>query len=165
MGLESEARATVRYSTQSGQFTAMGHILRVAAGPPVTVTLKRLSPMGADSRRTRTATRLPVSVRVVTSSVTSSLGQEDMPGWTENVSETGMLLATSLLLAVGDVLRLALSSGPESVVVSGRVTRVQESEDKSRGQFGVGVEIANASDTERARWAAFVARIQRQERK
>lgn len=165
MGLESEARATVRYSTQSGQFTAMGQILRVAAGPPVTVTLKRLSPMGADSRRTRTATRLPVSVRVVTSSVTSSLGQEDMPGWTENVSETGMLLATSLLLAVGDVLRLALSSGPESVVVSGRVTRVQESEDKSRGQFGVGVEIANASDTERARWAAFVARIQRQERK
>jgi hypothetical protein len=88
-----------------------------------------------------------------------------MPGWSENVSETGMLLATSLLLAVGDVLRLALSSGPESVEVNGRVTRVQESEDKNRGQFRVGVEIANASDTERARWVAFVARVQRQERK
>jgi hypothetical protein len=86
-----------------------------------------------------------------------------MPGWTENVSETGMLLATSLLLAVGDVLRLALSSGLDGVVVRGRVTRVQEGEDKK--QFGVGVEIANVSDTERARWVAFVARIQRQERR
>jgi hypothetical protein len=46
-GLESEAQATVRYSTQSGQFTAIGQILRVAAGPPVTVTFKRLSPIGA----------------------------------------------------------------------------------------------------------------------
>jgi len=166
-GLESEAQATVRYSTQSGRFTAIGQILRVAAGPPVTVTFKRLSPIGADPRRVpiRTAARLPVSVRVVTSSVASSLGQEDMSEWTENLSSSGVLLGVSLLLAVGDVLRLVVSLGSESVTVHGRVTRVQESEDKKQGQFGVGVEIANASDTERARWLAFVARVQRQERK
>jgi hypothetical protein len=69
------------------------------------------------------------------------------------------------LLAVGDVLRLVVTLGSEGVVVHGRVIRVQESEDKKQGQFGVGVEIANASDTERARWLAFVARVQRQERK
>jgi hypothetical protein len=166
-GLESEAQATVRYNTQSGQFVATGQILRVAAGPPVTVTFKRLLPMGEDPRRSpvRTAARLPVSVRVVTSSVTSSLGQEDMPGQTENLSAHGMLLGTSLLLAVGDVLRLAVSSNVGSAVVHGRVTRVQESEDKKQGQFGVGVEIVNASDAERARWLAFVASVQRQERK
>ncbi len=166
-GLESEAQATVRYRTPSGQFTAVGQVLRVAAGPPVTVTFKRLSPLGADPRRNpvRTAARLPVSVRVVTSSVTSSLGQEDMPGWTENLSVNGMLLATSLLLAVGDVLRLAVSAGVEIAVVHGRVTRVQESADKTQAQFGVGVEIVHAGDTERTRWLAFVGRIQRQERK
>lgn len=166
-GLESEAQATVRYSTQSGQYTAIGQILRVAAGPPVTVTFKRLSPTGTDPRRIpiRTAARLPVSVRVVTSSVASSLGQEDMPGWTENLSSTGMLLATSLLLAVGDVLRLAVSLGAEVALVHGRVTRVQESEDKKGGRFGVGVEIVSSGDSERARWLVFLERVQRQERK
>jgi hypothetical protein len=166
-GLESEAQATVRYKNQAGQFTAVGQILRVAAGPPVTVTFKRLSPMGADPRRApiRTAVRLPVSVRVVTSSVTSSLGQQDRPGWTENISSTGILLGTSLLLAVGDVLRLAVSHGTEGVVVHGRVIRVQESEAKEQAQFGVGVELAHPSEADRQRWFAFLARFQNQQRR
>jgi hypothetical protein len=166
-GLESEAQATVRYSNQAGRFVAIGHILRVATGPPVTVTFKRLSPMGADPRRApiRTAAKLPVSVRVVTSSVTSSLGQEDMPGWTENLSSTGILLGTSLLLAVGDVLRLAVSHGTEGVVVHGRVIRVHESEDNAQARFGVGVELAHPGEVDRQRWFSFLARFLNQERR
>jgi PilZ domain len=166
-GLESEAQATVRYSNQSGQFTAVGNILRVAAGPPVTVTFKRLAPLGADPRRIpiRTAARLPVSVRVVTSSVASSLGQEDMPGWTENLSASGMLLGTSLLLAIGDVLRLAVSHGAECTVMHGRVIRVHESEDRAQSQFGVGVELVHGSEVERQRWLVFLARLQGQQRR
>lgn len=164
-GLESEAQATVRYRNQSGQFTAVGHILRVASGPPVTVTFKRLSPLGADPRRSpiRTVVRLPLSVRVVTSSVTSSLGQEDMPGWTENLSASGMLLGTSLLLAIGDVLRLAVAYGTGSMVVHGRVIRVHESEAKEQSQFGVGVELVHASEADRQQWLAFLARFQSRE--
>jgi hypothetical protein len=164
-GLESEAQATVRYRNQSGQFTAIGYILRVASGPPVTVTFKRLSPLGADPRRIpiRIAARLPVSVRVVTSSVASSLGQEDMPGWTENLSANGMLLGTSLLLAIGDVLRLAVANGADGTVVHGRVIRVHESEAKEQAQFGVGVELVHRSETDRRLWLAFLSRFQSRE--
>jgi hypothetical protein len=166
-GLESEAQATVRYSNQAGQFTAVGQILRVATGPPVTVTFKRLSPMGADPRRApvRIPVRMPVSVRVVTSSVASSLGQEDMPGWTENVSSSGMLLGTSLLLAVGDVLRLAVCHGSEGVVVHGRVIRVHENDDEEKAKFGVGVALSHPSEADRQRWFAFLARFQSRERR
>jgi hypothetical protein len=166
-GLESEAQATVRYTNPAGQFMAVGQVLRVAAGPPVTVTFKRLSPMGADPRRPpiRIAARMPVSVRVITSSVASSLGQEDMPGWTENVSSSGMLLGTSLLLAVGDALRLAVCHNTEGVVVHGRVIRVHEGEDKEQAEFGVGVELVHPSEADRQRWFVFLARYQSQERR
>ena len=166
-GLEFEAQATLRYSNRSGQYTAIGHILRVAAGPPVTVTFKRPALAGSDpSRRPmRTAANLPVSVRVLTSSVSASLGQEDMPGSTENVSAGGVLLLMSLLLAVGDVVRLLVSNGAEGAVVHGRVIRVYESEAKGRGQFGVGIEFAHENEAERERWLAFLGHYQRRERR
>ena len=164
-GLESEAQATVRYNNRAGQFTAIGQIQRVAAGPPVTVTFKRLAPRGSDLRPIRTAARLPVSVRVITSSVASSLGQDDMPCLTENLSVGGMFLGTSLLLAVGDVLRLTVSNGIEGQVVHGRVIRVHECEDKEQARFGVGVEFVYAEEAERKCWLAFFARFQRQERR
>jgi hypothetical protein len=166
-GLEFEAEATLHYSNRSGQYTAIGHIMRVAAGPPVTVTFKQLAPIGRDPRRSplRTAANLSVSVRVVSSSVSSSLGQEDMPGSTENVSASGLLLVMSLLLAVGDVVRLLVSHGPESVVVHGRVIRVYESENKERGQFGVGIEFVHEDAAEQEGWRAFLACFHRRERK
>jgi len=166
-GLEFEAEATLRYSNRSGQYTAIGHILRVAAGPPVTVTFKRLASVGSDPRYApvRTAATLPAMVRVVTSSVSSSLGQEDMPGSTENVSATGLLLVMSLLLAVGDVVNLIVSNGSESVGVHGRVIRVYESANKERGQFGVGIEFVHENEVEREGWRAFLAHIQRRDRR
>jgi len=164
-GLESEAQATVRYRNQAGQFTASGHILRVATGPPVTITFKRLSPRGSDSRPIRIVARLPVLVRVVTSSVTSSLGLEDMPSWTENLSATGLLLGTSLLLAVGDVLRLSISYGAEGVEAHGRVIRVYENEDREHAKFGVGVEFVHASKAQQQRWLAFLACVENRERR
>ena len=166
-GLEFEAQATLRYRNHSGRHTAIGHILRVAAGPPVTVTFKRPAPLGTDPRQSpvRTAARLPVSVHVVTSSVASSLGQEDTPDSTENLSASGMLLGTSLLLAVGDFLRLVVSHGAEGAVVHGRVIRVHESEDREQGQFGVGVEFVHETEAERERWLTFLARFQGRERR
>jgi len=76
-----------------------------------------------------------------------------------------MLLGTSLLLAVGDVLRLAVSHGDEGAVVHGRVIRVQESENREQAQFGVGVEFVHASEAERERWLAFFACFQSRERR
>lgn len=164
-GLEFEAEATLRYSNRSGQYTAIGHILRVASGPPVTVTFKRLALAESDPWRSplRTAANLPVLVRVVTSSVSSSLGQEDMPGSTDNVSATGLLLMMSLLLAVGDVVRLLVSKGSESVVVQGRVIRVYESEHRERGQFGVGIAFMHEDEAERENWQAFLAHFRQRE--
>jgi hypothetical protein len=166
-GLEFEAQATLRYGNRSSQHTAIGRILRVASGPPVTVTFKRLAPTQSDSKRppSRTAASLPVAVRVVTSSVSSSLGQEDMPGLTENVSANGILLATSLLLAVGDVVRLLVTNGAEAAVVHGRVIRVCEGENKVRGQFVMGVELTHEDHVEREGWLAFLAHFQRRERR
>ena len=164
-GLEFEAQATLRYSNRSGQYTAIGHIVRVAAGPPVTVTFKRLARAGSDPRHSpqRMTVNLPVSVRVVTSSVSSSVGQEDMPGSTENVSASGLVLVMSLLLAVGDVVRLLVLNGAKEAVVRGRVIRVYESE--KRGQFGVGIEFVHENEAERARWLVFLTHFQRQERR
>jgi hypothetical protein len=86
-----------------------------------------------------------------------------MPGWTENLSSNGMLLGTSLLLAIGDVLRLAVAYGADGTVVHGRVIRVQESEAKEQAQFGVGVELVHASEAGRQQWLGFLTRFQSRE--
>jgi len=158
-GLESEARATVRYSNSAGNFTALGHIVRVASGPPVTVTLKRLVPLGSDPRRTPVpAPMVPVSLHIVKSRVALPVGPDGIPGMAQNLSDTDMLLETSVLLAVGDTLRLALGGLFGSAVVHGRVTRVSEGEGKVRGHFGVGIELAHDTDQEREQWLGLAQR-------
>lgn len=163
-GLEAEASATLRYSNASGHYTAIGHILRVASGPPVTVTFKRLVPVESGPRvggnrhgLVRTAVNLPVTVHVMTSRVSSLEEPEGVPGQTENISSSGMLLLTSLLLAVGDMVRLVVRKDDASVEVCGRVVRVFETDDDKRGRFGVGLEFVHASDGERERWLHFAA--------
>lgn len=163
-GLESEAQATLRYSNRSGQFTAIGRISRVAAGPPVTVTFKRLAPYGSDSRRpVRTVATLPVSVYVVNSSVSASLGDCETPGYTQNLSSTGLLIATSLLLAVGDVVRLVVLNKDQTASVHGRVIRVFENEDKRQGHFGVGIEFVYKEEKEKEQWHTFASDFLRAE--
>ena len=112
-GLESEGRATLRFSNQAGLHTAIGHIVRVASGPPVTVTFERLGGVASDLRRvsSRPSTNLCVSVRVMASSVSSSVGQGESRGYAQTMSDDGMLLQTSVLLAVGDVVRLSVPVG------------------------------------------------------
>lgn len=162
-GLESEAQATLRYDSQAGQVTALGRILRVASGPPVTVTFKRLVPMVSDPRRSlvRTSANLPVSVRVLSSSVNASVSQEEIPSMTQNLSSSGMLISTSLLLAVGDLLRLRVQNGGNQVDVRGRVSRVFENENPTAARFGVGIELVPDSDGERESWMDFLGEFQR----
>ena len=162
-GLESEAHATLRYSNSSGHYTAIGHIIRVAAGPPVTVTFKRLAPIGSDPRRSlvRTLVNLPVALQVISSSVSSPPVEGDTMGRATNISTSGMALTTSKLLAVGDVIRVQVSGLQGNVTVQGRVVRVFESEDREQGQFGVGIELSHASEDERDRWLEFAADFQR----
>lgn len=158
-GLESEGRATVRYTTAAGNFMALGHIVRVASGPPVTVTLKRLTPMGSDSRRTPIPSLcVPVALHIVHSRVASPFGADGAAGTAESLSDTEMLLKTSVLLAVGDTLRLDLRSSFGLAVVHGRVTTVSESTGKVRGQFGVGIELVHDTDDEREQWLRFTQR-------
>jgi PilZ domain len=161
-GLESEAQAVLRYSNPAGHYTAIGHILRVASGPPVTVTFKRLSGIGSDTRRSlvRTVVSLPVLVHVVTSSVGASLGCAAAAGHTQNLSSSGMLLEISLLLAVGDVVRVEVSGPSATVVVHGRVVRVCESEAQGKGAFGVGIAFVHDSEEEHDRWLEFAADFQ-----
>jgi len=156
-GLESEAQATVRYSNSVGNFTAIGRIVRVASGPPVTVTFKRLVPMGENSRRApvRLPGTLPVSLHIVNSRVAPPSGPGSVAAKAENLSDGGMLLHTSVLLAVGDTLRLVLAGQVGSVVVHGRVIRVFEGEGKVQGQFGVGIELVHETDDERELWLRF----------
>jgi hypothetical protein len=158
-GLESEGRATVRYSTAAGNFTALGHIVRVASGPPVTVTLKRLVPIGSDSRRTPVPSlNVPVALHIVRSRVAMPFGADGVAGTAESLSDRDMLLKTSVLLAVGDTLRLDLRSPFGMAVVHGRVTRVSESAGKVRGQFGVGIEFVHETGDEREQWLSFTQR-------
>jgi hypothetical protein len=166
-GLDIEAHATLCYRNHSGRHTAVGHILRVVAGPPVTVTFKHPVPMTTDPRRlpVRTAARLPVSLHLVFPSASPPPGQEDLHGSTENLGASGAFVWTSRLLAVGDVLRLAVSLGAESAVVRGRVVRIVESEDGEDHRFGVGVEFVHATETERECWLAFLARLQSRDRR
>lgn len=165
-GLESEAQAVLRYSNPSGHFTAIGHIVRVASGPPVTVTFKRLSSVGSDPRRSlvRTPVNLPLLLHVVSSSVGSSVGLEGAAGHTQNVSTSGMLIETKVLLAVGDVVRVDVDTEPGPVVVFGRVVRVSESEE-GKGHFGVGIALVHEGEDERDRWLEFAARFQRASRR
>jgi hypothetical protein len=158
-GLESEARAVVRYSNSLGNFTAFGHIVRVASGPPVTVTFKRLVPLGIDPRRTPVPSpTLPVALHIVKSRVASPFGPEGVPGLVQTLSDTDMLLETSVLLAVGDTLRLGLGAQLASTVVLGRVIRVSESDGKMRGQFRVGIELVFETDHEREHWTDLAHR-------
>lgn len=165
-GLESEAQATLRYSNEAGRFSAIGQIQRVSSGPPVTVTFKRLSPLGLDARRApvRVTARLPVAVHALSSSVATSAGQIDGDGWTDDLSASGLLLSTSLLLAVGDVLQLRVL-GEESVEIYGRVVRVHESDSGEQGRFGVGVELHPRSHAEHQRWLGFAGRLQNRSRR
>jgi hypothetical protein len=160
-GLESEAQATVRYSNPSGSFTASGLIVRVASGPPVTVTFKRLVLTGSDPRRApaRSASGFPVSLHIVSSRVAPPVGPGGIPGTAQDLREQGVLLKTSLLLAVGDTVRLVPSDEPEPVGVQGRVVRVYEGE--GEGQFGVGVEFVYNDVGERERWLDFAAKRRR----
>jgi hypothetical protein len=166
-GLESEAQAILRYSNPSGHFTAVGHIVRVASGPPVTVTFKRLSNVGSDPRRSlvRTSVNLPLRLLVESSSVGSSVGLEGAEGFTQNVSTSGMLIDTKVLLAVGDVVRVDVDGTADPVVVHGRVVRVCESEDKGQGNFAVGIALIHESEDERERWLEFAAQFQRRSRR
>lgn len=158
-GLEAEARALVRYSDSAGNYTALGHIVRVASGPPVTVTLKRLVPLGTDPRRTPVpCPTLPVALHIVKSRVAVPFGPEGVPGLVQDLGEADMLLETSLLLSVGDTLRLGVGTELTSAVVSGRVIRVSESERKPRGQFRVGIELVFETDLEREHWMELVQR-------
>ena len=153
-GMESEAQATVRYSNSAGSFTAVGRIVRVTSGPPVTVTLKRLVPLAENFHRVPTGvpSALPVSLHIVSSRVASPFAA-DVQGTAQSLSEIGMLLQTSVLLAVGDTLRLEVGDQAGSAVVHGRVIRVFESEGK--GHFGVGIELVHESDDERELWLRF----------
>ena len=157
-GLESEPQATVRYSNASGSFVAMGIIVRVASGPPVTVTFKRLVPAGSGPRRpqARSTAVFPVSLHIVRSRVEPAGGLDEISGIAQDISDRGMLLKTSVLLAVGDLVRLVACDEPDQVEVHGRVVRVFEGEVK--GQFGVGIEFLFGTDDERERWACFAAR-------
>jgi hypothetical protein len=161
-GLESEARATLRYSNTAGHYTAIGHILRVASGPPVTVTFKRLMPVEIGARETsirrgliRTPVDLPVAVHVVRSRVSPAQEPAGAPGRAENISSSGMLLQTSLLLSVGDTVRLVVTKDHDTIEVHGRVTRVFESEDGGSGRFGIGIEFVHVDENERERWLQF----------
>jgi hypothetical protein len=160
-GLESEAQATVRYSNPSGSFTATGLIVRVASGPPVTVTFKRLVLASSDPRRApaRSAAVFPVALHIVRSRVAPPVGPDGIPGTAQNLNEDGLLLKTSLLLAVGDTVRLVPCDEPQPVEAQGRVVTVYESE--GEGQFGVGIEFVYDDDGERERWLDFVARWRR----
>jgi len=156
-GLEAEAQATVRYSSPSGSFTAAGRIVRVASGPPVTITFMRLVPMRSDLGRPalRYPVIFPVSLHVENSRVAPGLGPEGAPATAQNISDSGVLLQTSILLAVGDTVRLALPG--QEAEVHGRVIRVFE----NAGQFGVGIELVHATDVERQAWLTFAAERRR----
>jgi hypothetical protein len=156
--LESEAQASVHYSNASGSFVAMGIIVRVASGPPVTVTFKRLVPAGSEPRRpqVRSPAVFPVSLHIVCSRVEPPDGLDGISGMVQEVSDSAMLLKTSVLLAVGDRVRLVPRDEPDPVGVQGRVVRVFE--DEGKGQFGVGIELIFKDDEERERWLRFAAR-------
>ena len=161
-GLESEGRATLRFSNQAGLHTAIGHIVRVASGPPVTVTFERLADVARDLRRvsSRPSANLGVSVQVVASSVSSSVGQGESRGYAQTMSDEGMLLQTSVLLAVGDIVRLSVPVGDGAAnpcVLHGRVNRVTELDLQGECPFSVGIELIHESDGERERWRCFVA--------
>ena len=154
-GLESEAHATVRYSNSSGSFTARGPIVRVASGPPVTVTFKRLLAAPAEPRRAaaNSSAFFPISMQILRSRVEPSVGLDGISGMAQVQSERRLLLKTSLLLAVGDSVRLVPSDELE-VCVQGRVVTVSESE----GQFSVGIELVSDGPANRERWLHFAAK-------
>ena len=161
-GLESEGQATFRYSNQFGSHTATGHIVRVASGPPVTVTFERLAKVDGGQKRgqLQAFVNVPVSVQVITSSVASSIGRQDGRAHTQKLSTDGMLLETTLLLAVGDVLRLVVLTDPEPAqgrVLHGRVVRSFELDQKSERPFGVGVEFVHETEGDRIAWVQFAA--------
>jgi hypothetical protein len=161
-GVEAEVQAMLCYSNDAGRFAAVAHIQRVASGPPVTVTFKLLPSLGFDSRRAplRMPAKIPVVLRALSSSVASSAGAMDSGAWIEDASASGMLLSTSLLLAVGDVLAVQVSANADPTDVHARVVRVHESDSGLAGRFGVGVLVQPRSEAERRSWLGLVGRLQ-----
>jgi hypothetical protein len=156
-GLEAEAHALVRYSNSSGGFAAMGRIIRVASGPPVTVTFKRLVPVDASPRRAAAddLATIPAALHIVRSCVAPLSGPDGVEGTVQNLTDRTIFLQTSLLLAVGDTLRVEIGNGARSTAVHGRVIRVERDRTGIEG-FGVGVELVHETDDEHQRWLALV---------
>jgi hypothetical protein len=154
-GLSPGAGVSVLYTSDLGQHTGRSLVLRVAAGPPVTVALELPNRIETDQRRRfpRTAVRLPLGLAVVASSVMPS-GREDRRARTRNLGGGGLLVETTLPLAPGDSVKVTLGLSGRLRATLGqtgqfmaRVLRVQ-AVDGTCG-YRVGLEFLFDSEAER----------------
>jgi hypothetical protein len=167
-GLEAGHGAVVCYTNRTGRHTGHATILRVANGPPVTVALQRLVGVETEQRRgyPRVSVRLPATLAAGAESPSAAGGLSDVRARIRNLGAGGVLVETSLPLAAGDEVDLAVPEPARTVArrerhVTGKVLRVGKGTEGKRAARVAGVEFSFSSDDERDAWARFVLALQR----
>jgi Tfp pilus assembly protein PilZ len=171
--LESGGEVRVRHASHFGQHSGLVRILRVAAGPPPSLVLERLTHVETEQRRrsVRHAACLPVSIRVVASKRKQQIGLQEARARTRNLSASGLLIETSLLLRVGEIVELTLAEvdpglvlRPDRFAIRGKVVRVDALGTSPRRAQGAAVELVPDNEASRTKWAQFMLALQRNER-
>ncbi len=110
--------------------------------------------MSEDKRRYE---RLPVELE---GEVSAASDHNFYTGFTQNISEGGLFIATSHLHPLGTPLEFSftLDDGPEPIQARGLVRWVREPEAQSPMPTGMGVEFESLSAAELKRVQAYIAR-------
>jgi hypothetical protein len=110
--------------------------------------------------------RLPATLAAGAESPSAAGGLSDVRARIRNLGAGGVLVETSLPLAAGDEVDLAVPEPARTVArrerhVTGKVLRVGKGTEGKRAARVAGVEFSFSSDDERDAWARFVLALQR----
>lgn len=110
------------------------------------------------SENSRRAARLPVTVEV---HVTATSDHNFYTGFTSNISEGGIFVATNDLCAIGSLLdfTFTLEPDPKPITIRGIVRWVREDTQFTAGSHpGMGVQFVDLDEASQERVNAFIAR-------
>lgn len=169
-GLVVGADVTVRRKGAGGLVEGRARVLRISGARNLTVALSRPTAMDVVQRRRffRVGISLSAALEVLESADPALVGRGDARALTHDVSAGGARIDTTLALRPGDRVRLTvevprgLRRGlPERLSADAVVVRSGEQTRRQRKLWSLGIELALASESDRAPWLRLALDLQR----
>ncbi len=163
-------QVTVRFWSHMGVHNAGSTILRVGAGPHVTIAIERFQKYDTVQKRRyfRVMAGLALTFDVTKSDIAESQGKQAVRGATRDISAGGLSMDTQLQVNTGDRVNLAVSvprsllkTFPKPLTAPASVVRVQEIPRGPKTIYCVSVEYRLAAENQRDRWVQLTFHLQR----